>query len=64
MFKFSEIQLPKEIKPRVTKIKIIGSDNWYTVDFVASSGTYVRVLEILGFFESHAITHYSFDVRA
>lgn len=63
MYKFSEIQLPKEIKPKVTKIRIGGSEKWYTVDFVAPNGTELRVLEILGFFESHAITEYSFNGR-
>jgi len=64
MFKYSEIKLPNDIKVKVTKIKIVGSDKWYTVDFISPSGTYVRVSETLGFFESHAITHYSFDGRA
>lgn len=63
MFKFSTVQLPTEIIPRVTKVKISGSDDWYTVDFVAETGCHLRVLEIFGHFESHAITSYSFDGR-
>ena len=63
MYKFSEVQLPKEIKERVTKVKVHGSDKWYTVDFVSPDGTHVRFLEIFGFFEAHVIADYSFDGR-
>lgn len=61
MYKFSEVQLPKEIKSGITKIKVIGCDKWFTVDFVAPIGTELRLVEIMGFFESHQIAEYSFD---
>lgn len=63
MFIPSNVQLPKEIKPRITKVKVKGSDNWFTVDFVAPVGTNLRLVEVFGFFESHNIIEYSFDGR-
>ncbi len=64
MYKFSSVKLPKEIKDKVTKVMLKGSDKWYTVDFVSPDGTNLRVLETFGFFEHDAITQYSFDGRA